>query len=85
MPTKSYDVIWASITPRRAELLGLLAEGYTESECARLMGISRDGARSAIAVLRDLTEIPTQRDLGRWWKLNREGWLAWLRELSGAA
>ncbi len=74
-------VHWA-ITARRAQVLGLLAENYTEPEIADRLGISLHGVRSHIDWLRDYAGLNSTRELARWWREER---LTWLRAMARAA
>jgi DNA-binding CsgD family transcriptional regulator len=71
------------VTRRRAEILGLLAEGYRQPEIASRLGISPNTVRSTVAALKDCTGCKSVRELGRWWRLTRTAWLLELAEIAG--
>jgi len=63
------------VTPRRAEVLALLAAGATLAEVAAELSISLNGARSHVADLKQLTGRGSTRELGKWWLQRRELWV----------
>ena len=63
------------ITARRAAVLREIADGYSGRDAARRLGITFSGLRSHIEGLKRLTGCASSRDLGRWWRRNRNGWL----------
>ncbi len=75
-------ILWR-ITPRRAEVLRELADGFTEREAAAHLGISAKGVRSHAEDLKNLTGCASVRELARWWRANRERWIDLMREISG--
>lgn len=71
------------ITHRRAQVLRELADGYTEREIAARLGMSVNGVRSHVERLRSLAGCATVRELGRWWRSERERWLAAMAVAAG--
>jgi DNA-binding CsgD family transcriptional regulator len=78
------DSIYQQITLRRAEVLRELADGYTESEIAEHLGITVNGVRSHVGDLREITGCSGVRELGRWWRHNRHGWMRSRARVAGA-
>lgn len=72
------------ITARRAAVLREMADGYTEREAARRLGISLTGLRSHLEELRNLTGLDSGRELGRWWRQERTVWLHVMSLQAGA-
>jgi DNA-binding CsgD family transcriptional regulator len=81
--SEDLERIYQSITVRRAEVLRELAEGYTEREVAARLGIQVAGVRSHVEDLRAITGCGSARELGRWWRENRAGWLERIGRLAG--
>jgi DNA-binding CsgD family transcriptional regulator len=75
--------VFRSITVRRAEVLRELADAYSEREIAEHLGIAVGGVRSHVEQLRALTGQPGVRELGRWWRENRAGWLGAMAAAAG--
>ena len=71
------------ITARRAEVLREIADGYSGRDAARRMGITFSGLRSHIEALKGITGCSSSRDLGRWWRRHRNGWLATMSVQAG--
>lgn len=67
--------VFAAITFRRAQVLRELADGYSETEAASHLGISVSGFRATVQQLKDLTGCTGVRELGRWWRANRDIWI----------
>lgn len=83
MSRPSHVDLTVVVTRRRAEILGLLAEGYPQPEIASRLGISANTVRSTVAALKDCTGCGSVRELGRWWRSNRAAWLSELATLAG--
>ena len=67
--------IWRNITIRKAEYLREFANGRTEREAAAALGVTFEGARSAVEDLKSTTGCGSVRDLGRFWRERRDAWL----------
>jgi DNA-binding NarL/FixJ family response regulator len=75
--------IFERLTFRRLQILRLLADGRTEPEAARLLGIEPSTVHSPVDELRDLTGLPSGREMGRWWREVRDDWILWAAETGG--
>jgi DNA-binding NarL/FixJ family response regulator len=75
--------IFAAITLRRAQVLRGLADGMTEREIAKELTLAHSSVRSHVEALKNLTGQKSTRELGRWWRTNREAWLRYWAEESG--
>ncbi len=76
MPVQQ-DELWGHITFSRARILGRLADGRTISEIADDLSLSYAGARSGIREIKRICGLDSTRELGRWWRVNREAWVSW--------
>jgi DNA-binding NarL/FixJ family response regulator len=72
------------ITHRRASVLREIADGRTEQQAAETLGLSYTGPRSHVAALLEIAQCPDVRELGRWWRVHRAEWLAFMVEAAGA-
>jgi DNA-binding CsgD family transcriptional regulator len=75
--------VYERLTPRRVQLLGLIASAHTTRECADAMGVSVSTVESTLADLKSFTGATSMRQLARWWLREREPFLVWMRELAG--
>lgn len=73
----------ARITARRAEVLRELADSFSEPEIAEHLGLELNGVRSHVEQLRTIIGCSSVRELGRWWRANRDDWLESMREAGG--
>jgi len=83
MPTEGCG--WDRITFARARVLRELADGRTEREIAEKLTMSYSGVRSQVEVLKALTGCHDVREIGRWWRVNRESWRLWCDEAGGVS
>ena len=74
---------WSWITARRAQVLRELADGATEAEIARRLGISERGVHRHVEELRSELACHSGRELGRWWRGQRQSWIAFMRRCAG--
>lgn len=71
------------ITLRRARVLRLVAEDYSEREIAERLMLSLPGVRSHIEDLKRITGHSSKRALGRWWRSVRSEWVRYLADEAG--
>jgi DNA-binding CsgD family transcriptional regulator len=84
MPTESETArVWERLTVARVRVLAELAEGRTEREGAERLGVSYPGFRSQVDDLKTIVGCGSVRELGRWWRVNRRGWHAWIGHMGG--
>ena len=77
----SFD--WESITFARARMLALLADGRTEPEIGVRLQITYASVRSGVEDLKTIISHREVREIARWWRDNRQAWLAWCEEQAG--
>ena len=75
--------LWDQLTFSRVRVLTALEDGRTQREAAARIGITLNGARSIVDDLKQITGCPDVKELARWWRRNRSGWLAWCCEQAG--
>jgi DNA-binding NarL/FixJ family response regulator len=73
-----------SITLRRAQVLRELANDWTEREIAERLGISPSTVRSHLEAVKDILGLPSNRDVARFWRAERECWVRFMARESGA-
>lgn len=64
------------ITLDHAEILALVAEGYSQREVAHELGRSRHTVHDHIENLKAKAGVESMRDLGRLWRQHRGPWMA---------
>jgi DNA-binding CsgD family transcriptional regulator len=64
------------LTLDHAEILALIAEGYSQAEIAQQLGRSRHTVHEHIENLRARAGVHTTRELGRLWQQHRGPWMA---------
>lgn len=77
------QIDWVWFTYSRVSVLRELADARTEREAAERLGISYHSVRSIAEDLKNKTSLRDVRELGRWWRENREPWAAWVLEQGG--
>ncbi|MCL4232071.1 MAG: hypothetical protein KJ053_10845 [Dehalococcoidia bacterium] len=86
MDTESHDgFAWDRITFSRAKVLREIADSRTEREVAVGLQVAYTTVRSHIAELKGLTGCHDVREMGRWWRDNREDWLDWCKRQAGCS
>lgn len=58
---------------RQRSVLDAIAEGRTNAEIARLLGVTLDGAKWHVSELLDKTGLPTREALAAWWHTAKDG------------
>jgi DNA-binding NarL/FixJ family response regulator len=59
-------------TPREAEVVALVAQGWTDARIARWLGLSESGVRHRLTSARDRVRAANRAELvGRWTELHR--------------
>jgi hypothetical protein len=85
MPDLAHDFSdWQRLTFARVGLLRELADGRTLAEASLSLGISLGRVRSSVRDLKAITGCSSTRDLGRWWRVMHEEWLAQCERVAGA-
>jgi DNA-binding NarL/FixJ family response regulator len=67
----------------RARVLREVEGGWAETEISETLGVSYNTIRSHVDDLKVLTGCSDVRELARWWRDYRGGWLAWCAEQGG--
>ncbi len=62
------------ITPRRAQVLGLIADYRTDAEIEDALAIADATAKRHVEDLRVITGCDSKRALARWWVAHRRIW-----------
>ena len=75
---------WERFTFARVRVLSGLADGSAERENVEHLGISFNAARRQVEDLKEFTGCAHVREIARWWRDNRERWLAWCAGQAGA-
>jgi len=75
---------WERITFARARVLREIEDRRTEREIAGNLQMTYNGVRSQIDELKLITGCGDLRALGRWWRDNRDAWLAWCERQAGS-
>ena len=72
-----------SITPRQADFLREVADGYSQAEIAERLVVTRNTVHKAISELESIIGCGSMAELGRWWRENRRDWAAWMASRAG--
>jgi hypothetical protein len=78
-----YGFDWARITFIRARVFAGLENQMTEQKIADWLNVELSTVRSHVEDLKAITGCRDVRELGRWWRANRESWCAWCAEQAG--
>lgn len=71
------------ITLARARVLRELGRHETGAAAAEALGLSRNGLRSHIRDLKEITGATSVAELRKWWRPNRGRWLAEMAQAGG--
>jgi DNA-binding NarL/FixJ family response regulator len=75
-PLRTDAVALARITPRRAQVLTLIAGHHTNHEIATQLGVAPTTVKRTVDRLRALTCCRSKRELARWWHTHAPAWQA---------
>jgi DNA-binding CsgD family transcriptional regulator len=76
-----FDDEW--LTASKARVMRELEAEATEREAAEHLGLSSEGVRSTVEELKEKLDARSVRELRQWWRVQREGWVAWCAEQAG--
>ena len=84
MSVKSRDSFdWKQITPAKAKVLAGLEDQQTEQRIAARSNVALSTIRTHVRELKDIVGCHDVRELGKWWRQNRAGWVAWCEQQAG--
>ena len=77
------EAIWERLTFSRIRVLRELADARSEREAALRLQMTFHGVRCVVAGLKEVIGCRDVRELGRWWRENRNDWYEFIGQEAG--